>query len=151
GATVSVPPGDGAGNVGFAGRHAAGRYPHAVAAADFDGDGHVDVATANAFGNDVSVLRNDGSGGFLPAQSHAVGASPTNIVAGDVNGDGNVDLLTANLGGGDISVLLGDGAGGFAAAQSFPVSTSFESPYALALGDANGDGNLDVATANTNI
>jgi hypothetical protein len=151
GATVSILPADGAGNVGFPGRHAAGRYPHAVAAADFDGDGHVDVATANAFGNDVSVLRNDGSGGFVPAQSHAVGASPTNLVSGDVDGDGNVDLLTANLGGGDVSVLLGDGAGGFAAAQSFPVSTSFESPYALALGDANGDGNPDVATANTNI
>ena len=151
GATVSVLPADGAGSLGFPGRHAAGRYPHGVVAADFDGDGHIDVATANAFGNDVSVLRNDGIGGFLPAQSHAVGASPTNIVSGDVDGDGHIDLLTANLGGGDVSVLLGDGAGGFATAQSFPVSASFESPYALALGDANGDGHLDVATANTNI
>jgi hypothetical protein len=126
-------------------------FPHAVAATDLNGDGAPDVVTANAQGNDASVLINDGAGGFAPAVSHPVDFSPTGIASGDLNGDGNADIVSANLGGGTVSVLLGDGAGGFAPAANFGVGGSFESPYAVALADANGDGNLDIATANTNI
>ncbi len=148
--SISVLPGDGAGHVGFDGNFPAGDYPHAVAAVDFNGDGRADVATANAMGNDVSILVNDGNSGFAPALRYPVDASPTGIASGDVNGDGNADLVVANLGGGDISVLLGAGDGTFSAAQNFGAGGTFESPYAVALGDANADGHLDIASANTN-
>jgi len=150
-ANISVLPGDGAGHVGFAGLYGAGRYTHSVTSADFDGDGRADLATANLSSNDVSVLLNDGAGGFRAEVRHPVGDSPTWITSGDVNGDGKADLVTANLGGGTVSVLLGDGHGGFAAAQDFGVGEGFQTPYAVTLGDANGDGKLDIATANTNI
>ena len=150
-ANVSLLPGDGAGGVGFDGNFAAGRYPHAVSAIDFNADGHPDVATANATSNDVSVLLNDGSGGFAGEVRYPADASPTGITSGDVNGDGHPDLLVANLGGGTVSILPGAADGSFGAATNIGVGGTFESPYAIALGDANGDGNPDIATANTNI
>ena len=150
-ANVSILPGDGAGGIGFANRHAAGEYPHSVVAVDLDGDGIADIATANLMGSDVSVLIADGNGGYAPAVRYPVGDSPTWIVAGDVDGDGQIDLVTADLGGGTVSILKGNGNGTFAAAASYGVGGTFESPYAVALGDANNDGKLDIATANTNI
>jgi hypothetical protein len=150
-ANISVLPGDGAGGIGFAANFGTGIYPHSIAAVDFNGDGRPDVATANIQSNDVSVLLNDGAGGFAPEVRHAVGNSPLGIASADVDGDGHADLFVADLGGGEVSVLLGDGAGDFAAALNFGVGGDFESPYAVAVGDANGDGHLDIATANTNI
>jgi hypothetical protein len=150
-ANVSILPGDGAGGIGYPNRHAAGGYPHSVVAADLNEDGIPDIATANLTGSDVSVLIADGHGGYATAVHHAVGDSPTWIVAGDVDGDGHTDLVTADLGGGTVSILRGDGSGGFAAAAGYGVGGTFESPYAVALGDADNDGTLDIATANTNI
>ena len=150
-ANVSILPGDGEGGIGYPNRHKAGAYPHSVAATDLNEDGIADIATANLMGSDVSVLLADGAGGYAPAVHYPVGDSPTWIVAGDIDGDGHVDLVTADLGGGTVSVLRGDGSGAFAAAASYGVGGSFESPYAVALGDANNDSIPDIATANTNI
>lgn len=151
GSSVSVLPSDGEGSIGFEGNFAAGRYAHSIATADFDGDGHSDAVTADAQGNTVSLLINDGAGGFAAALQYDVGNSPTWIATGDIDGDGHVDAVSANLGSGTVSVLLGTGAGTLSEAVHVSIGGDFESPYALALGDANGDGHLDIATANTNI
>lgn len=151
GGNISVLPGDGVGNIGYPGNFGAGEYPHSVVIADFNGDGRPDVATANIQSHDVSVLINDGQGGFAPDVRQAVEDSPSWIVAGDVNGNEIIDLVTANLSGGTVSILYGDGAGGFAEPLNLSVGAGFQSPYAVALGDVNGNGFADIATANTNI
>jgi VCBS repeat protein/FG-GAP repeat protein len=90
--------------------------------------------------------------GLSAALGPAVGAGPASVAIGDLNGDGKPDLAVANsnLGRlpGTVSVLLGHGDGTFqpqAAYASGGLGLS-----ALAVGDLNGDGKLDLAVANTN-
>src|SRR5438876_807077 len=69
-----------------------------VAAADVNGDGKMDLVSANSGTNTLSVLTNKGSGSFASAVAYIVGNDPRSVVAVDVNGDGWVDLVSANAG-----------------------------------------------------
>lgn len=122
-------------------------------AGDLNGDGIIDLVTANDSGDTVSVLLGRGSGTFDRAD-YAVGDEPKGVALGDVNGDGRLDIVSANIHGtypccgGDtsITVLLNDGAGTFnAVREDYDVVSS---PFSVATGDFNGDGRLDVASAN---
>ncbi len=122
-----------------------GKAPVALAATDFNGDGHLDVATANLQGNTVSVLLNDGHGGFLPHADYPTGASPVAVVAADLNNDGFPDLAVANENSNSISILLNNGNGSF---RSGGTLASGVRPMALAAGDFNHDGKIDLAVVN---
>ena len=83
---------------------------------------------------------------FRPAANFSVGASPREIVTADFNDDGKLDLATLNydaVTGSSVSVRLGDGQGGFGAAMN---SAGGAIGGALAAGDFNNDGKLDLAT-----
>src|SRR5262249_43949805 len=67
--------------------------PRAVAAADFDGDGRVDLAIADYGGGTVSVLTNLGAGKLAPPLELAAVTNPGEIVAADLDSDGRPDLL----------------------------------------------------------
>jgi len=151
GSNLSILPGDGEGNVGFWGNFGAGSYPHSIATVDLNEDGIPDVVTANAMSNDVSVLIGDGFGGFAAETHYSVVNTPTSIAVGDFNEDGHQDVVAANLGDNTVSVLAGDGTGSLARANNFSIGEGFQSPYAVAVGDANDDGHLDIVTANTNV
>lgn len=74
-------------------------------AADVNGDGLIDLISANYANNTLSVLTNDGAGGFGLALSPDVGGGSQSVSAADVNGDGMVDLISANQFGNSLSVL----------------------------------------------
>jgi hypothetical protein len=87
---------------------------------------------------------------FGAAATFHVGAAPAFVAAADLNRDGKPDLVTANgdiFGGspGKISILLASGAGSFQDSVDYPVSGT---PTWVAIGDLNGDGYPDLATAN---
>lgn len=101
------------------GDFAVGGGPRAVAAADFNGDGHVDLAAANPSTpspvpseETVSVLFGLPGCNFAPPVQYPVGDSPQAMAAGDLDGDGYADLVTANCLSHNVSVLLNTGRGG---------------------------------------
>jgi hypothetical protein len=134
---------------------ATGSTPESVAVGDLNGDGKLDLATANFNANTVSVLLNTTATGatipsFAAKQDFATGAFPVCVNVGDLNGDDKLDLAVANLGADTVSVLLNTTAPGaatpsFAAKQDFSTGTT---PYSVTVGDLNDDGSLDLATAN---
>ena len=116
--------------------------PIAVAGADLDGDGHIDLATANLCNNSASVLLGKGDGTFGKAAAYPTGTSPVSIAIADFNGDNHQDLAVVNEGGGTVSFLLGKGNGTF---KTHVDSSGGSEPQGIAVADFNGDGRLDVS------
>lgn len=124
-----------------------GALPVAVAMADLTGHGSLDAVTANITDSTISVLLATGGGNFQPRHDYATGHYPAAVAIGDLNGDGFLDLAVANLEG-TISVLLGVGDGTFLPRVDYPVVGSYESAKGVTIGDFDGDGTLDLASAN---
>ena len=61
-----------------------GNNPNSVAVGDFNGDGHRDLAVANAFAESVSVLLGGAGGSFSDATNIATGGFPFAVVGGRV-------------------------------------------------------------------
>ena len=120
-------------------------WPNSVFPADLDGDGDLDLATANFNSANVSVLLNNGSGTFASDSAYPVGDSPRSVFAADLDGDGDLDLTNANGVSADVSVLLNNGDGTFAPHSVYPVGDFPKSVFAA---DLDGDGDLDLTTAN---
>jgi hypothetical protein len=86
--------------------YSVGTGPQAIVAADLNGDGHLDLITANAGSNNISVQIGNSGGTFQAAQPYAAGVGPAAVAVGDLNGDGKLDIVTANEGNSTVSVLL---------------------------------------------
>lgn len=82
-----------------------------------------------------------------PLSSNTTGQDPVALVLGDWDGNGFEDVATANITDGTVSVLLSCPAGGF---RSIPDRQSWVAPAAIARGDMNGDGVLDLVLASEN-
>jgi len=122
-----------------------GKNPCSIAVADFNGDGHADLAVVNDSANNISIFLGNGDGTFATAVNYPAGSVPTAIATGDFNGDGKLDLVVVNAFSGKLQILFGNGDGSFQAPVA--VSTGQQDPFWVAVGDFDGDGKLDLAVA----
>jgi hypothetical protein len=111
--------------------------PRAVALADLNGDGNLDVVTNNSFG--ASSLLGNGDGTLQAAKTAATGGYGFSSVAlGDLDRDGKLDLVLQYPG---LSIWKGQGDGTF---QQGPAAFLGTSASSVAVGDLNADGKLDL-------
>jgi len=143
--TVSVvlnPSGDTFGpSVPFT-RYTTGAAPNSVALGDLDGDGDLDMVTADFDGHTVSVFFNQGDGTFESPTTYQE-TNPALVALGDLDGDGNLDMVIARSS--QTSVRLNQGDGTFGPRTTY---SSDNRAWSVALGDLDGDGDLDMVVGN---
>jgi uncharacterized protein (TIGR03437 family) len=141
---VQILLGNGDGTFRQGAQYAPGTGVSDVVAADFNGDGNLDLAVSNS--SDVTILLGKGDGTFvtgvvLPVAPNAAGLGNL-LAAADFNRDGKIDLAVAQTD--YIAVLPGHGDGTFGTAMTYAVTPSF--PNLLAV-DLNGDNIPDLVAA----
>ncbi|MDW8318127.1 MAG: FG-GAP-like repeat-containing protein [Anaerolineae bacterium] len=139
----------------WAGDLPTGPSPLAVAVADLDRNGQLDLVVANNGDEerigDVSILlqRNDGS--WQPTVNYAAGLHPVGVVVADFDRDNQLDVAALNQGPGvgrrgTVTLLFGQGNGTFVRRSDFDAGIW---PTSIATGDFNRDGRADLVIGNS--
>lgn len=129
--------------------------PYGITVADFNGDGHLDLAVANNGTNTVAIFLGKGDGAFAKPYSYHV-PLPERVLALDLNGDGHPDLAVLAYCGRDpktctsgaVAVFINQGHGKFNPPLYFSVKGV--GPDGIASADLNHDGKVDLVVANNN-
>ncbi|MCA9691632.1 MAG: VCBS repeat-containing protein [Myxococcales bacterium] len=119
---------------------------HGLALGDLDRDGDLDALLLDASGAPkYRVAVNDGAGSWTIGRAHAIpgrfGGELRGAALRDLDGDGRLDAAVPLWD--SVRLLRGDGAGGFTPGERLAVGRD---PFAVELGDLDGDGVLDLAT-----
>ncbi len=130
---------------------AVGTVTYSVATGDFNGDGKLDMVTANLGSNTVSVLLNTTTTGastptFSTKTDFMTGDQPFRVSVGDLNGDGKPDVVCADVNTNLVSVFLNITAPG-ASTAALTAKTDFTTglnPASVSISDINGDGKPDL-------
>jgi hypothetical protein len=141
-------------------------YPNAIAAADINGDGKLDLVVANDyvagnnFAGNVEVLLGNGNGTFQTPAIYPLQGNAFVVALGDFNSDGHIDVAvginidtppsspygeTTNLS--EVGVLINNGSGTFHtpfAYYSMGLGNQYDAPNDIVVGDLFGNGKLDL-------
>ena len=117
--------------------------PYALAVADLDANGLLDLVTSNDLGRSLSVALQGPARAFTAASAIPVQVgAPRGVAAGHLDGDEFLDLAVGGELG--LEIFTGDGAGGFAPARFIATAAEFE---AVKIVDLDGDGRDDLVAA----
>ena len=116
--------------------------PYAVAAADFNGGGYMDLVTANYFEKTLTVFTNS-QYGFGSNATLTVDGPPWSLAAVDINGDGRPDLVCGKDATNTVSVFTNNGSGGLVL-MATPAAGG--KALSLIVADMNGDGKPDLVS-----
>ncbi|HEY0701505.1 MAG TPA: Ig-like domain repeat protein, partial [Candidatus Acidoferrales bacterium] len=133
--------------------NASNAFAPGMVAADFNGDGKMDLATDD--GATIRTFLGNGDGTFVTGGAYSSLGNRGFLAATDLDGDGNVDLASGFSGNGFYSgddfipnfmyPLMGNGDGTFQGAPNLPVKYAGTN-----LADLNGDGRPDLVTFTVN-
>ncbi len=115
-----------------------------IAAADFNGDGKIDIAISGKLPR-ICILAGNGDGSLQAPLVMELDRSQGQLEALDLDHDGKADLIGQTQGPPAITVRRGVGDGTFMEAAAFAVGAG---AIELTIGDLNGDGGMDFATVN---
>jgi hypothetical protein len=121
-----------------------------LANGDVNGDGNMDIVTANYQTDSASILLGNGNRTFVAPTSVPLGDGTKMVALADMNNDGKLDLVSLNALGNNISIARGNGNGTFLPAVNKAISNA-GSLKQFEITDLNGDGNLDVLTGGLGI
>jgi uncharacterized protein (TIGR03437 family) len=139
--SLTLYPGDGAGQFGQAIVTTVERNPSYAVEGDFNGDGKLDLAVANAASDSVTILANDGAGRFSALTPFSVEFGPYELAAGDFNRDGRPDLAVMKTRPQQVFIFLNNGAGQFTKLDSYDVTDGSR----VSVADFNRDNIPDLA------
>ncbi|MBN1390255.1 MAG: VCBS repeat-containing protein [Candidatus Thermoplasmatota archaeon] len=145
--TVSILTNLRSGIFGTYSQYPTGNSPRGVFVRDVDGDGDIDLATANYFGSTVSILKNDGLGHFSKKHmEYPIGLEPYAVVMEDFDDDGFMDGASADEANFRIVLMESDTEGGFTSQRYLYDIGAY--PFSLRSGDIDNDGDIDLLTSN---
>jgi len=142
---------DGTGSFGTNAAQIFGSPSVSVAVADINDDGKPDLVTVDANDDLLRVWTNNGSGVFGSNVTLSVEGIPTSIALADVNRDGKPDVICASYDSsvsgypGYLTAFTNNGTGIFGLYTTLAVGSY---PHCVVAADVNGDGRLDLITAN---
>jgi len=140
--------GDGKGDFRKSARYKLGPASGAVAVADFNGDGHLDIAATNAgvngVGGSVMVFFGMGNGKFHAPAVYKFNGYLDAIATADLNGDHHPDIVAAADGSSNVTVLMNDGRGGFKSQRTYSAAQGADG---IAIADFRHNGILDLAVS----
>jgi hypothetical protein len=122
--------------------------PNGLVLGDVDADGDLDLLAATASGY-LCLRPNNGQGIFTAGLDMLVVTNLMTISLGDVDADGDQDVVMTDFGApiGNLFVYYNNGQGSFSVGSP---GTGGVQGSSMALGDLDGDGDLDVALSRVN-
>ena len=143
--------GDGQGNFKNSATYELGIESNSLAVADFNGDGHLDVAVTNRLGygkngkeGSVMVFFGRGDGTLRKPDLYELGGQPYGIATGDFNGDHHPDLAITQDTGRSIAIFMNSGHGRFTHTITYKVHVG---AVYVAIADLDRNGTPDLAVS----
>jgi len=118
----------------------------AIAAADLDTNGTIDLVSADFSTHRVYVLLNNGAGMFSVVDSFASGGiSPNELCTADLDGDGDFDLAVPNFFSNSLAIFFNNGNATFTGPVTYPTGVH---PHTAISADLDGDNDFDLVVTN---
>ena len=122
---------------------------YSVTLADLNKDGHMDLLVSTYGLNQINWYQNSGSGTFT-SRSIGTVAGARSAVAGDIDADGDMDVFAVSFLSDTVYLIQSNSVAGtswFSPVEVLASSTLDDGATDIALGDIDGDGDLDVVYA----